>query len=67
MCCCSELFRKIKNADFTYDDQQWKHIDPSCKILVSGLLTVDPHKRLTAANALNSEWVSWLSITTLSR
>lgn len=51
------LFRKIRAADFTFHESQWKSVSPAAKSLVARLLTVDPDHRFTAKQALESRWI----------
>ncbi|KAK9283848.1 hypothetical protein L1049_012102 [Liquidambar formosana] len=44
-------------GDFSFYEKTWKKITPSAKQLISSLLTVDPHKRMTAQELLNHPWV----------
>lgn len=52
-----ELFKKIKKGQYEFHPEYWGSISPDAKDLISMLLTVDPNKRITARNALNSSWV----------
>ena len=54
------LYARVRRAKYTFDDKHWSHIDQQCKDLVSGLLVVDPSKRLTVDQALNMPWVCLL-------
>jgi serine/threonine protein kinase len=54
----STLFQKIRTADYTFVEYDWRNISPSAQDLIRNLLTVDPSKRLTAKQALyESEWL----------
>jgi serine/threonine protein kinase len=54
----SALFQKIRTADYTFVEYDWKNISPSAQDLIRNLLTVDPAKRMTAKQALyESEWL----------
>ncbi|KAF8403502.1 hypothetical protein HHK36_011606 [Tetracentron sinense] len=47
----------IMAGDFSFDEHTWKNISSSAKQLISGLLTVDPHRRPTAQELLHHPWV----------
>ena len=51
-----ELYKKICDADFTFDPQWWGGVSHEAKDLIQGCLTVDVNKRLTAKQALDHEW-----------
>ena len=51
------MFRAIRAGDFVFYDDDWSHISVSAKKLILGLLQVDPRSRLTAREALDSEWM----------
>lgn len=42
-----DLFEKIKNAQFTFDDEIWQNVSEEAKDLIKGILKRDPSKRLT--------------------
>eukprot|EP00249_Psilotum_nudum_P017727 c26460_g1_i1 orf=415-1971(-) len=45
-------------GDFNFDEYTWKTVSQSAKQLISSLLTVDPHRRPTAAELLLHPWVT---------
>lgn len=52
-----KLFKKIKKGEFTFHVEYWKNISTEAKDLISGLLTVDTKKRLTAQDVLKHPWL----------
>jgi len=50
------LFESIMKADYEFHPQYWDHISKEAKDLVSKLLVVNPHKRLSATEALQHPW-----------
>ncbi len=56
-----ELFRKIRASDYVFHDQYWKNMSVEVKQLIAGLLVVNPQDRLTAEQALHSEWMTHCS------
>ena len=52
-----KLFSLIKFAKFEFHDEYWSTISDDAKDLVSRMLTVNPTKRISAAEALNSSWI----------
>ncbi|CAK9143052.1 unnamed protein product [Ilex paraguariensis] len=47
----------IMAGDFSFYEKTWKNISYSAKQLISGLLTVDPHRRPSAEEILQHPWV----------
>lgn len=54
----SELFQQIRTGSWDFVDEDWVHISPEAKELVSNLLVVDPAQRWTVEQALKSAWIS---------
>ena len=54
----NDLFRKIRSANFSFHEKYWKGVSDEAKQLVIGLLTVDPNRRLTCHQAINSKWIT---------
>ncbi|CAM9927823.1 unnamed protein product [Pylaiella littoralis] len=52
------LYRKIKAGRFRFDPEYWNDISSEAKDLIRKLLTVDPTRRLTAAEACEHPWLS---------
>jgi len=51
------VFRKIKQGDFSFPDEQWAEISDMAKDLIRKLLTVDPEKRIQGKEALHHVWL----------
>lgn len=51
------LFEQIQTGDYSFPDIYWKDISFEAIDLIKGLLTVDPKKRFTVAEALNHPWI----------
>lgn len=52
-----ELFKKITKGDYQFHPDYWGTVSDEAKDLIRGLLTVDPHKRLTVEQALAHPWL----------
>ncbi len=52
------LFLKIRAADYVFDEQDWDVISMSAKKLIASMLTVDPKRRISIAEALKSPWMT---------
>ena len=50
------LYRKIKQADYTFEPQYWEQVSDDAKDLIKKLLVVNPDNRLTADQALRHPW-----------
>ena len=57
-----EVFRKIKEADFHFNHEEFKSISAECKDLISKLLVVNQKKRLTGQQALKHAWFTMLGL-----
>ena len=53
-----ELFKKIKKGQYEFHVEYWGQISSEAKDLISGLLTVNPDKRLSAEDALQDPWMT---------
>ncbi len=51
------MFRKILAAKFEFHADTWDVVSPEAKDMIRGLLTVDPLRRLTAAQCLAHPWI----------
>ncbi|KNC46360.1 CAMK/CAMK1 protein kinase [Thecamonas trahens ATCC 50062] len=54
----SVLFDQIMSGQFDYPSPYWDHVSDEAKDLIEALLTVNPKTRLTAAEALDHEWLA---------
>ena len=52
------MFRAIRAGDFVFYDDYWKDINIEAKKLVMNMLQVDPSSRVSAKEALESEWIN---------
>lgn len=52
------MFRAIRAADFVFYDDYWGDISMSAKKLVLSMLYVNPNSRVSAKEALESEWIN---------
>ncbi|KAM9320715.1 ribosomal protein S6 kinase alpha-1 isoform 2-T2 [Gastrophryne carolinensis] len=52
-----EILARIGSAKFTLKGGNWNTVSDSAKDLVSRMLHVDPHRRLTARQVLQHEWI----------
>jgi len=53
-----QLFKKIIDCQYDFDDQAWDEVSDQAKDLISHLLVKDPKKRFTATQCLEHEWVT---------
>eukprot|EP00903_Cladosiphon_okamuranus_P012203 g11446.t1 len=54
----NRLYRKIKAGRFRFDPEYWNDVSSEAKDLIRKLLTVDPDRRITAAEACEHPWLS---------
>ncbi len=52
-----DCLEKIRYGEYTFHRKYWTHVSDDAKILISRMLTVDVSKRITAREALESEWI----------
>eukprot|EP00918_Siedleckia_nematoides_P089875 GHVU01197517.1.p1 GENE.GHVU01197517.1~~GHVU01197517.1.p1 ORF type:complete len:301 (-),score=77.95 GHVU01197517.1:20-922(-) len=52
----TEILSKVKLGKFSFVDADWKGITPEAKSLIRALLTFDPEKRISAAEAMDAPW-----------
>lgn len=66
----SSLFRKIRTGEWSFIEEDWKHVSEDAKELIRGLLVVDPQERWTIEQCLGCKWIdldpSSLSVNNLS-
>lgn len=53
-----EILARIGSGKFTLKGGNWNTVSESAKDLVSRMLHVDPHRRLTARQVLQHEWIT---------
>lgn len=54
----SKLFQKIRNCDWSFDKEDWRHISSDAKDLIRGLLVANPKERWTMSEALRCRWIN---------
>jgi len=52
-----EVLTKIKNGEYSFPEEDFKHVSAEAKSLIRGLLQTDPGKRLSASGALHHPWI----------
>jgi serine/threonine protein kinase len=52
----SELFRKIRTAEWKFRGNEWNNVSKEAKDLIKRLLVPNPLQRITAAQALRCRW-----------
>ncbi|CAJ1386036.1 unnamed protein product [Effrenium voratum] len=53
-----EIMKQAKSGRFSMEAAQWQEISPDAQDLIRHLLVLDPSQRLTAAQALEHEWIA---------
>uniref|UniRef100_A0A0A9X7D4 calcium/calmodulin-dependent protein kinase n=1 Tax=Lygus hesperus TaxID=30085 RepID=A0A0A9X7D4_LYGHE len=51
------LYGQIKAGAYDYPSPEWDTVTPEAKNLINQMLTVNPSKRITAADALKHPWI----------
>uniref|UniRef100_A0AC34PXN5 Ribosomal protein S6 kinase n=1 Tax=Panagrolaimus sp. JU765 TaxID=591449 RepID=A0AC34PXN5_9BILA len=54
----NDIIARIRMAEFSFQETVWDSVSDSAKDLITGLLTVDPKKRLTLAHLARHPWLS---------
>ncbi|KAL3098375.1 hypothetical protein niasHT_022739 [Heterodera trifolii] len=57
----AEIIARIRAADFSFSDPVWSMVSQSAKDLITGLLTVDPTRRLSLAQLGAHPWLQSVS------
>ena len=52
-----ECLEKIRYGEYTFLRKYWSEVSDDAKRLISGMLTVDVQRRVTAEEALESDWI----------
>ena len=60
----AEMNRKIRSGSFRFPDKYFKSISAEAKDFICRLLTVDPAARMSAAEALQHEWIVAIGVYT---
>lgn len=53
-----EVLRRVRSGRYSFPDSEWADISSEAKDFISGLLELDPKKRLTASEALQHVWLT---------
>ena len=53
-----KLFRKIRKGEYEFHEEYWGPVSEDAKNLISNLLCVKASRRLTAREALQSNWIA---------
>ena len=61
------LFDRIRMGQWTFDDDDWRHISNDARDLIRGLLVVDPKERWTVKDALRCRWIRQDGVSLSSR
>ncbi|KAL7528588.1 hypothetical protein ACHAWF_006708 [Thalassiosira exigua] len=56
-----KLFRKIRKGQYEFHEEYWGPVSEDAKALITGLLCVNASERLTAREALRSNWIALAS------
>ncbi|CAD5207109.1 unnamed protein product [Bursaphelenchus okinawaensis] len=54
----NDIIARIRSAEFSFDDPVFENVSDMAKDLITGLLTIDPKKRLTLAELCRHPWIS---------
>lgn len=54
-----EILERVKAGSYNFDTRSWRKVSEYSKDLVRKLLCYDPRRRLTAADALNHDWIKF--------
>ena len=52
----AEVFEKVKDADYKFDQKEWKKVSPEGIDLIKKMLNINTKKRYNAEMCLNHEW-----------
>ena len=60
----AEMNRRVKQGLYSFPDKYWSHISTEAKHFIGRHLTVDPERRISAAEALQHDWIVSIGIHT---
>ena len=52
----TELLANILKGAYSFSDKKWKNISEEAKALITSILVIDPHERISISNALKHPW-----------
>lgn len=52
-----EMMRQIRYGEYEFHERYWNHVSNDAKSLIRQMMTVDPSKRISASQALESDWI----------
>lgn len=61
-----KMFERIQLGDWKFDKKDWAHVSEEAKDLIKHLMNTNVDKRMTAARALKSKWISTMTDKQLS-
>lgn len=53
----AEIMRQIRYGEYEFHDRYWSHVSYEAKDLIRQMMTVDPNMRISASQALQSDWM----------
>lgn len=53
----NDVIERIKSAEFSFEDPVWQSVSEMAKNLITGLLTIDPNKRITMSELIKHPWI----------
>ncbi|CAD5210338.1 unnamed protein product [Bursaphelenchus xylophilus] len=54
----NDIIARIRSAEFSFDDPSFDSVSNMAKDLITGLLTIDPKKRVTLAELCRHPWIN---------
>jgi serine/threonine protein kinase len=52
-----DCLERIRYGEYSFHRKFWTHVSDDAKLLISRMLTVDISRRITAREALDSDWI----------
>ncbi len=53
----TEIIKQIRYGEYTFHDHYWLHVSKEVKDLICQMMALDPSKRISASEALRSDWM----------
>jgi calcium/calmodulin-dependent protein kinase (CaM kinase) II/calcium/calmodulin-dependent protein kinase I len=50
--------KQIRYGEYEFHERYWGHVSQDAKNMIAGMLTVNPEKRISAADALKNSWIT---------
>lgn len=54
--------KRIRTGQYTFPNPEWQNVSKDAKELISGMLNIEPTKRLTIEQVITNNWIAVIFI-----